>query len=100
MKCLETRKQPNGTTRRRYRTEDGLIVWTVEVPEAVWNFLNKQGRGNDRLAANLRARARVEKRTEALRMIEDGWKAIAVSHELGVSVRTIERWRAASKPED
>ena len=54
MKCLETRRRPDGTRWRRYRGPDGQIVTTVEVPESVWRQLNRVGRAQDRLAAHQR----------------------------------------------
>lgn len=95
MKCLETRTLENGLKWRRYRTEDGLIVKTYEVPESVWNSIVKQGRMKDRLAQAMSVQARAAVRCEVMRKLADGWKPIAVAHEHGLHVRTVERWRAA-----
>lgn len=94
MKCLETRKLENGLKWRRYRTEDGLIVKTYEVPESVWNSIVRQGRLRDRLKEAMSVQARAAVRCEVMRKLADGWKPIAIANETGLSVRTIERWRA------
>lgn len=94
MKCLETRKLEHGLKWRRYRTEDGLIVKTYEVPESVWNSIVSQGRMRDRLKEAMSVQARVALRCEVMRKLADGWKPVAIAHETGLSVRTIERWRA------
>lgn len=93
MKCLETRTR--GQLRyRRYRDPDGAIHHTVEVPREVWNYINKQGRANDRLAQHMNRRQRLAKRTEVERLLDEGWKPLAVAHEVGVSLRSVHRWRA------
>lgn len=97
MKCLSTRVSPSGLKRRRYERDDGSRFSTVEVPAEVWDSLNREGRGRDRIAAKARVNAR-QALKELVRMdAARGVKAIASAHELGVPVRTVQRWRKAAK---
>ena len=92
MKCLETRTNAQGFKKRRY--QDGAIrLSTIEVPVELWNWLNNQGRSQNRLAEVRRAQARLRVKAQANAHWLDGWKTIASAHELGVSVRTMNRWR-------
>lgn len=95
-RCLETRATPDGFRRRRYQRDDGVRFTTIEVPLQVWNCLNKQGRGAYRRGQWERARARDAVRLQALKHMAEGWKAIASAHELGVPLRTVQRWRKAA----
>ena len=97
-RCLETRATPDGFRRRRYQRDDGVRFTTIEVPLQVWTHLNKMGRGSNRAAQWERARAREAVRKQALQHLAAGWKAIASAHELGVPVRTVQRWRKAAAP--
>lgn len=99
MKCLETRRTPEGFKRRRYVTPEGVRFSTIEVPLPVWNAINKQGHAHDRAKQWARARARDALRMRAIEHLRQGWKAIASAHELGVPVRTVERWRKNAKQE-
>ena len=91
MKILETRTTADGFKRRRYETPAGRIT-TIEVPIAVWNGINKQGRARDRAAQWTNARARDAARMEALRLHRQGWRTIAVASAIGTPVRTVQRW--------
>lgn len=93
MKCLETRITADGFKRRRYRHEDGRTVRTIEVPIEVWSSINKQGSARNRAAAWGRARERDALRVKAQELMRAGWKPLAVSSELGVPTRTLQRWR-------
>lgn len=94
MRCLETRLTAEGFKRRRYRHPDGRTVRTIEVPIEVWNAINKQGTASNRAAAWKRARERDALRVKAQELMRAGWKPLAVSSELGVPARTLQRWRA------
>ncbi len=93
MKVIATRTLPNGYIRRRRVDAKGVRYWTVEVPESVWDGINKQGRDNDRAAAFVRVVNRAALELRALQHMQDGWKAIASAHEIGVPLRTVQRWR-------
>ena len=80
-------------TRRTYNTPTGPVL-TVEIPTDIWNVLNGQGRGQNRLAAWTRERERVARRKWAESLLRQGWKPLAVSRETGVPERTVQRWRA------
>ena len=41
MKCLETRKTPDGYKRRRYELDDGQRQTTIEIPMDLWNQIQK-----------------------------------------------------------
>lgn len=92
-KVIATRTLPNGYIRRRRVDAAGVRHWTIEVPETVWNGINKQGRDNDRAAAFARVVNRAALELRALQHLQDGWKAIASAHDLGVPLRTVQRWR-------
>ena len=95
-KCLETRATPDGFRRRRYQRADGVRFTTIEVPLQVWTYLTKQGRGANRRGQWERARARDAVKLQALKHMEEGWKAIASAHDLDVPLRTVQRWRKAA----
>lgn len=96
MKCLETRKQPDGTTRRRYRDDAGLIHHTVEAPREVWRAL-PQSVLQQRLASRRAAVARLALKARGLQLLADGWKPEAVANELGVTTRAVQRWKRGSR---
>lgn len=91
-RCLETRVLPNGVVMRRYRRDDDTYFRTVEVPIEVWKGINSQSWGKDRMAQWVRARERETLRTKAVRLHSEGWKQLAISHELDVPERTVNRW--------
>lgn len=93
MKVLETRTTPEGYIRRRRRNDKGVTYYTIEVPEKVWNHINRMGRDNDRAAQFARVVNRAALKLRALAHMHEGWKPLASAHELGVPVRTIQRWR-------
>jgi hypothetical protein len=92
VKCLETRATPEGYKRRRYESAGGLRHTTIEVPLEVWRGINRQGRGNDRAAAWLRARERDSMRRQARSLVFNGKSRSDVAEVLAVSVRTVQRW--------
>jgi hypothetical protein len=96
-RCLETRRTPEGFRRRRYE-QDGVRFTTIEVPMEAWTALNRQGRGNDRAAARQRHLTRARLRGRAVDLYQRGWKPLAISHDLGVPVRTIQRWTRYLRP--
>lgn len=81
LKCLETRRRPDGLRRRRYKTE-GVTVATVEVPVTVLRKL-----GPTYLAAAIaawqRGHDRRVKKAKAIAMLQAGEKQAVVEHELG-----------------
>lgn len=92
-RCLETRLRADGLRYRRYRDALGLTQWTVEVPLEVWSSINRQGRARNRLEEHARRVERDGKRAAGLCLLQEGWKALAVAAELGVGVRTVQRWK-------
>lgn len=66
---------------------------TVELPLTVWQGLNKQGTGNNRMAAWQRARDREDVRLLVLQESMEGVGATALSRKYNVSRRTVMRWR-------
>jgi hypothetical protein len=89
---LSTRTTPEGYKVRRHVSRLGNRYTTIEVPIAVWNSLNRQGRGNDRAAAWTRARERDSKRAQACALAAAGRQAPDISAALDVPLRTIYRW--------
>lgn len=96
-RVLETRRDKDGFRQRRYRSTEGVVYQTIEIPLEVWRGINRQGHGNDRRAAWERSINRQTTRALAIQHMHEGWKAIASAHELGVPVRTIQRWRKTHK---
>lgn len=98
MKCLETRRRPDGLKVRRYRTDDGVTVRTIEIPIEVFRGLVPR----DRLAARLAGRmAEVERQTKkqrALTMLRDGVKPVAIANDLGVTEKTVYKYRRSMCP--
>lgn len=89
MKCLETRRR-HGMKWRRYRTEDDVIVTTYEVPTAVLGELGWQRlRGALERAERQLARARRTAHAQAL--LREGWKTVAVAHEVGLCDSQVRR---------
>jgi len=91
-RCLETRATPEGFKKRRYETPAGARYSTIEVPLSVWNSINMAGRSHDRAAQHARRVARDEARRRALDQLLAGTKPLAVSSDLGIPVRTLNRW--------
>lgn len=76
-RCLETRLTPEGYRRRRYEL-DGVRFTTLEVPiEQVEAWVGIKPR--------------------ALALIKEGWKPAAIAHELGLGIRTVQRWKHDSE---
>jgi hypothetical protein len=92
-RCLETRTTKDGFKRRKYQAVNGVITRTIEVPIEVWNHINRMGRASDRAAQWRRTRERDALRMKACELMQAGWKPLAVSSELGVPVRTLQRWK-------
>lgn len=91
MKCLETRRTPEGFRRRRYE-QDGVRFTTIEVPIEVWRGAVRHDRVAERLAAWHRAQSQLALKQRALRLLAEGWKPIAVAHETGFTERAVQRW--------
>lgn len=85
MKCLETRRTPEGFKRRRYQADDGTRVTTIEVPIEVWRASQREAR---RQSSQLR-------RPAALRLLRQGLTPAQVALELGISERTVIRLKDA-----
>jgi hypothetical protein len=92
-KCLETRTAADGLVRRRYRSPEGVVIWTVEMPAQVWKGCVSETRLATRLDKWRRGLERTSRRAEGLRLLAEGWKPVAVANHLGVSVGAAERWR-------
>jgi FixJ family two-component response regulator len=93
MKCLETR-QKNGMRWRRYRTDDGRIVTTYELPAAVLSAFSKK-RLTEQLAGWQRGESLRARRVVMLARIAEGVKPTAIAHELGISDAAVRLARKA-----
>jgi hypothetical protein len=93
-RCIDSRPTSEGYRKRRYRDDLDVETTTIEVPMTVWKAINKQGRDNDRAAQHMRMVEKRRKIATACKHWHLGWKAIASAHEIGVPVRTVQRWRA------
>lgn len=96
MKCLETRRR-NGMKWRRYRAPDGHTFTTYELPSAVLLGVTTLARIAKRLEQWHRGQAAAARRAQAEAMLAEGVKPVAIAHELGLSPRTVERYRREAR---
>lgn len=96
MKCLETRKR-NGMTWRRYRTDDGRIVTTFELPTQVLRSVTTLDKIQSRIEGNLRAQESQARRKRIRALLADGWKPLAIASELAVGVRYVQQIKAGTR---
>ncbi len=104
MACLETRTcvLPTVTVKvRRYCDEVGRSRTTCEVPIELWNQLaigcGETGLVVARTSAAEVAAKTAAKRQEALALLDAGWKAVAVAHELGLSESAVRKYNLKRK---
>ena len=90
MKCLETRRR-DGMKWRRYRAEDGRIVTTFELPTSVLLHLTSRARIKAAIEAFERAQKAEALRIRVRALSAEGWKTIAIAHEVGLSVGGVHR---------
>ena len=92
MKCLETRKR-DGMKWRRYRTDDGRIVTTFELPTAVLCVFSRK-----RLQAQIDAFNRGEERRARDVLIRErlaeGIKPTSIAHEFGITDQRVRQIRS------
>jgi DNA-binding CsgD family transcriptional regulator len=93
MKCLETRRRPDGLKVRRYRTDEGVTVRTIEIPIEVFRAVIRADRFDARVAAHKRAIETKTKRERALAMLAAGVKPVAIANDLGVTEKTVYKYR-------
>ena len=93
MKCLETRRRPDGLKVRRYRTDEGVTVRTIEMPIEVFRAVIRMDRFDARVAAHKRAIETKTKRQRALEMLRAGVKPVAVANDLGLSSFVVYKYR-------
>ena len=87
-----------GLTKRAYRhAESGVVYKTLEIPMTVVNQLGYR-RIAKLLESNQRRHATWARQAKVLRMLEAGWKPLAVASELGMSDGQIYRIRQAGRP--
>ena len=95
IRCLETRRR-QGMKWRRYKTAEGVTFTTFEVPVQVIGLL-----GAARLREELeRAERTLERKTRnhrALALSAEGWKTVAVAHEIGLSDAQVRRIKQHSR---
>ena len=92
MKCLETRRR-DGMRWRRYRTDDGRIVTTYELPTSVLRTFDRK-RLQEALAAHARGEALRARGKRVDDLIRAGWKPTAIANEIGVSEAAVRQRRA------
>lgn len=93
MKCLETRRTPEGFRRRRYLREDGVRITTLEVPIEIWNGSVRHDQVRRRMESRARALARASTKFRGQELLRAGWKPEAVASELNVTTSCAQRWR-------
>lgn len=87
-KCLETRVK-NGIKWRRYKTPDGVIYTTYEVPTPVFNGIVSLSRFTPRMEAWYRGLVLKQKRALVERLLAEGWKPLAVANEVGYTEKAV-----------
>ena len=92
---METRLR-DGAKWRRYRTNDGLRVTTLEVPESVVGEIGAQAL-KTALERAERKFARRQRNQRALTLLQQGWKPAAVALELGLSESQVRKIRQKGK---
>lgn len=95
MRCLETRTAPGGFRRRRYEVEGVRErVTTYEVPAQVLRAigLGRLQQHTEAFFRGLRARERAARLKDEVRRRE-GWKAVAVAHDLGITEARVRQIR-------
>lgn len=92
MKCIATRRTPEGLKRRRYALEDGRRYWTIELPETVVLHLGAS-RMRESLARWQRGEDTRSRRAKLEEMVACGEKNTVVAHTLGISVRRVQKLR-------
>ena len=95
VKCLESRPTAEGFRRRRYRNDAGVRFTTIEVPIEVWNSVKRPEVVASRMVGRQREIARQALKLQALILIRRGEKPESIANELGLTARTIQRWRVA-----
>jgi DNA-binding NarL/FixJ family response regulator len=93
MKCLETRRRPDGLKVRRYRTDEGVTVRTIEIPIEVFRSIMNPDRLAARLTGRMAELARQTKKQRALAMLAAGVKPVAIANDLGVTEKTVYKYR-------
>jgi len=93
VKCLETRRRPDGLKVRRYRTDKGVTVRTIELPMEVFRALVPPDKLAARLASRMNEVARQTKRQRALAMLKAGVKPTAIANDLGLTDKTIYQYK-------
>lgn len=88
MKCLETRKR-DGMKWRRYRTPDGRIITTFELPTTVLLGAAPADKLKARLASFEKAERTRARRVAVLAGIAAGTKPLAIADEFGLDPRTV-----------
>lgn len=88
MRCLSTRRTPEGFRRRRYELADGSRVSTIEVPVEMWAR-------NPRTALQAHISSR---QARGVQMLRSGAALKTVAYDLDVPYESVRRWAAALKP--
>lgn len=88
MKCLETRRRKDGTKQRRYRTDDGRTIITIELPRAVLSRFSSKTVA-EQMAAWQRGEAQRIRVRRMRQLIAQGVKPAAIAHELGVTEQAV-----------
>lgn len=97
--CLETRIK-DGLKWRRYRTPDGAVYTTYEIPTEVFHGIIPTGMYESRVQSWNRERQRKEKRAIVERLLREGWKPLAIASEVGVVERTVTKVRKRMKEKE
>lgn len=96
MTCLETRQHElaNVAVRwRRYKDEAGNVSTTCEVPTEMWNRLATACGEPELLVIRATAVDFAIKRDMVRKLLNEGWKVVAIANELGVGESTIYRYK-------
>jgi hypothetical protein len=94
--CLETRIK-DGLKWRRYRTPEGVVYTTYEIPTEIFHSVVPTGMYESRVQSWNRGQQRKEKRALAERLLQEGWKPLAIANEVGLVERTVTKYRKQLK---
>jgi hypothetical protein len=94
--CLETRVK-DGLKWRRYRTPAGMVYTTYEILTEVFHGILPAGMYEFRVESWTKNQQRKDKRVIVERLLGEGWKPLAIAHEVGWNVRTVTRIRQQIK---
>jgi hypothetical protein len=97
--CLETRIK-DGLKWRRYRTPEGAVYTTYEIPTEMFHSIVPPGMYESRVESWNREQKRKEKWALVEKLLLEGWKPLAIASEVGWTERTVTKVRSQMKEKE